>query len=95
MQSQNPQNSADGTMKPKTYVKIYQIGKSSMFFTMVFWFIYTIAYQIIDGWHIAPVSRSEEILDAIASIGFNISFAMMFIPMIFKMDELLEENVNN
>ena len=95
MQSQNPQNSTDGTMKPKTYVKIYQLGKGLMGSIGLFWLVYTIIYQIAYGWHWDPISPSEVILDSIAFIGFRVSFFMMFVPMIFKVDELLEENVNN
>ena len=95
MKSQNPQNSVDGTTKLKTYVKIYQLGKTAMGTTFLFWLAYTMVFQIDEGWHWSAISPTEKFLDSIANIGFNISFLMMFIPMLFKIDEILEEDVNN
>ena len=95
MKSQDPQNSADGTTKPKTYVKVYQLGKTTMVITFLFWIAYTIIFQIYEGWHWDPISLTEKILNSFANLCFNISFFMMFIPMLFKIDEILEEDVNN
>ena len=92
MESQNPQNSEASTTKPNLLYRFYSFGRSVVAWSFLAWLVYTIIYQIVDGWHWAPVSPSEKILDTVVGTCWEIGTIIMIISWFWKMDDIMEKS---
>lgn len=76
---------------PNRLYRFYSFGRSIVGWSFLFWLIYTIIYQFVDGWHWAPVSTSEKILDLLVSTVWEIGVLIMVICWVQKMDQTMEK----
>jgi hypothetical protein len=77
MQSQNHQNSEVSTTKPSLNHRIYSLTLSMLGWTFLFWIIYTIIYQFIDGWHWSAISNTEKALDKLTVLIWELGYIVM------------------
>lgn len=66
---------------PKKY---YDSGITFLILTIAFWFMYTIAFQIIDGWHYAPINPMEVKLDGFTRRMLDVSFGAIALSVLFE-----------
>lgn len=92
MQSQNPQSTEASTTKPSSRYRVYSFSKNVVAVCAIFWLLYTITYQFLDGWHWNAVSPSEKVLDTITWTVWNFFAFIMFIIWVFKMDDIMEKD---
>lgn len=52
--------------------KSFNLGINILFFSIIFWFIYTVVFLFIDGWHLKATNPYEILLDGIFSIAWFI-----------------------
>ena len=90
MESQNDQNLKATTTKPSFMKRMYLAGCSVIWFTFLCWFVYTVAFLFIDGWHMKAISPVEKTLDSLASIIWNIGLFLVLIPMGIKLGDIVQ-----
>jgi hypothetical protein len=91
MESLDHQNSEDSTTKPSSIYRMYSVGRSIVTWAFLFWLTYTIIYQFVDGWHWAPVSKSEAALDSITKFFWNIGAIIMIVAWTWRLDDIMEK----
>jgi hypothetical protein len=92
MKSQKNLNSKDSTTKPSIGYRVYQISRGIVGISFLFWVLYTIAFQFIDGLHWSAISPTEKFLDdTIGTIWFVFVF-IMFTIWCFKLDRIMDES---
>jgi len=73
--------------------KIHKAGVTLMQIGIAIWFIETVTFLFIEGWHYKAVSLTEIAFDALSNLMINIGALLWLISAVYTIEKIREEQI--